>query len=80
VKKKPNDRTCQGSLGHRFAVKGTFWQNVVGFIHLEGRCLNCKGKFIVPVVRDMDREVIASTARVRVSRPTRRQHAPKGKR
>lgn len=68
-RKQPDKaRACNEPLGHRFEVSGIFWQNVAGLVHLDGHCVNCGGQFVVPVVRDTDREVVMKTARVRVSK------------
>lgn len=52
-------------------MSGVFWQDIIGIVRLSARCERCKGKFIVPVVRDMDREVVSDTKGMRISKPAR---------
>jgi len=68
-KKRKHD--CSGPLGHQFSVSGEFFQNVVGTVRLKARCVECKKRFVVPVVREMDREVVGDTGMIRISRPAR---------
>jgi hypothetical protein len=75
MKKKSSGKKkgkCSGPVGHKFRVSAIFYQNVVGIIRLQAVCLNCGKRFIVPVVREIDREVVSQGKRMRISRPARR--------